>query len=57
MRKGIRGLFLAKRRRRRELAGLPIAEKIRILVSLQRIAAGIVGGPGALKRRPWSIRA
>jgi len=49
-------LFRAKQRRRRELAGLPFEEKIRILIDLQKMASDIRATVGGIKRRPWDIR-
>jgi len=52
MRMEIEKLFLAKQKRRMELARLPIERKVRILASLQRVAGKIrleKHSPG----RPW----
>lgn len=47
-------LFEAKRRRRASLARLPVEEKIRILVEMQRLAAG-VEVRGKARNKPWSL--
>lgn len=52
--KDIERLFLAKKQRRTELAGLSIEEKVRILVQLQQIACSVLNARG-LKRKPWKI--
>ena len=48
-------LFRAKEERRRELARLPIEEKIRIIVELQKMANGILAATGRAQRRVWEI--
>jgi len=47
-------IFLAKKERRIELAKLPIEEKIKILVQLQKIASVVLLTRG-LKRQPWRV--
>ena len=51
----IKGLFLAKRKRRLALAKLPIERKILILTDLQKLAGEIRETVGGIKRRPWKI--
>ena len=46
-------LFLAKQRRRIELARLSIEEKVRVLVKLQKIAEGIRPRSGRMKPPAW----
>ena len=53
VRKVVERLFLAKQRRRIELARLPIEEKVRILVKLQKIAEGIRPRSGKMKPPVW----
>ena len=48
-------LFAAKQRRRLELARLPIEEKIRILVELQKIAYDIHLKTGRQAISPWLL--
>ena len=49
-------LFLAKQRRRRELAHLPVERKIRILIAMQKMAGDMrLKGSGRIKRRLWDI--
>lgn len=50
----IQKIFQAKQERRRHLAKLPIEEKIKILVQLQKIAAPILATRG-IKKQPWKI--
>ncbi|MBN1272343.1 MAG: hypothetical protein JXB26_08735 [Candidatus Aminicenantes bacterium] len=48
-------IIKAKEERRKELSNLPFREKIKILVRLQKLAAG-VHRPGKKQRfDPWSI--
>lgn len=47
-------IFEAKRQRRKELAKLPVTEKVRILVQLQNIASPILIARG-IKKKPWII--
>ncbi|MBI2335719.1 MAG: hypothetical protein HYU97_03020 [Deltaproteobacteria bacterium] len=47
-------LFEAKRRRRKDLAQLPIEEKIKILLKLQAMAVPILNKRG-LHKKPWEI--
>lgn len=47
-------IFEAKRERRRELAKLPVPEKVRILVELQKIASPILLARG-IHKKPWSL--
>jgi len=44
-----------KRRHRKHLAALPIEEKLRIVVELQRLAAEIARGTGRPEREPWRL--
>ena len=55
LKKGIRDLFLTKQQRRRELAGLSIERKVRILISMQKIAAGLSRRAADVQHRPWSV--
>ena len=50
-----RRLLQAKERRRRELAGLPIEEKFRILVKMQKLASETRQALGRSSRSPWRI--
>jgi len=47
-------LFEAKKRRRKDLAQLPIEEKIKILLKLQDMAIPILHKRGIYKK-PWKI--
>ena len=47
-------IFAAKRRRRQELAKLPVEEKVKILVQLQKIAIPILAQRG-IKHKPWVV--
>ena len=47
-------LIAAKERRRRKLAALPFAEKVRIVVKLQKMAAPILRARGR-PARVWEI--
>jgi hypothetical protein len=49
-------LFLAKESRRRELATLPIEQKIEILVKLQHIASNVGRQVGRPYQKPWDIK-
>ncbi len=51
----VRKLFLAKRKRREELAHLPIEQKIQILIRLQKMASGIRPHLRKSWQRPWSF--
>jgi hypothetical protein len=51
----VQALFRAKQRRRRELARLPIEEKIRMLVEMQKVANDIRAATGRPNRRVWRI--
>jgi len=51
----VKKLFLAKQQRRRKLARLPIEEKMRILIALQRMENDIRATLGRSRRRPWNI--
>ena len=53
--KNIQDLFKAKQERRKELAGLSIEEKVKILVQLQQIALPIYLSRG-LKKRIWNLK-
>lgn len=50
----LKRIFEAKEKRRRDLASLPIEEKIKILVQLQKIASPILAIRG-VKKNPWAI--
>lgn len=50
--KQIEKIFEAKRARRKEMAALPVEEKFKILLRMQKIAAPIFKSRG-LKREPW----
>ncbi|MBI5299870.1 MAG: hypothetical protein HY877_06220 [Deltaproteobacteria bacterium] len=52
--KTIQNIFQAKKQRRRELANLPIEEKVKILVQLQKIAIPILSARG-LKKKSWKL--
>ena len=47
-------LIASKERRRRELAALPFAEKVRIVVQLQKMAAPILRARGS-PARVWAL--
>ena len=47
-------IFTAKRERRRELARLPVEEKVKILIQLQNMAIPILANRG-IKRKPWVV--
>lgn len=46
-------LFLTKKERRKHLACLPVEEKVRILVQMQKLSAPIFASRGLI-RKPWS---
>lgn len=48
-------LFKAKESRRRELAALPIEEKIELLVEMQRWECDINRHTGRVHQKPWNI--
>ena len=48
-------LFRAKARRRRQLAALPIEEKIRILIEMQRLSNDIRRKTGRKPLPEWEI--
>jgi hypothetical protein len=48
-------LIKAKAARHRELAALPIEEKIGIVIALQRLQSRILRSAGRRSRRPWRI--
>jgi hypothetical protein len=50
----IERLFAAKEARRRRLARLPFAEKVRLVVQLQRMAAPLLGQRGK-RVRVWNL--
>ncbi len=50
----IADLFEAKEARRRRLAGLPIEEKVLIVIELQKIAAPVLQSRG-IKTRVWVL--
>ncbi|MCB1214764.1 MAG: hypothetical protein KDK66_04735 [Deltaproteobacteria bacterium] len=52
--KKIEDLFKAKEARRKELAKLPIEEKVRILVKLQKLAIPILKSRG-IKKEAWKL--
>jgi hypothetical protein len=54
-RKLLNRLIRAKAARRRELAALPVEEKIGIVIALQRLQSGILRSVGRRSRRPWRI--
>ncbi len=56
MQREMESLFLLKQRRRRELAGLPIERKIRILLTMQKMADDIRLRTGGARHRIWDIR-
>jgi hypothetical protein len=47
--------FRQKRERRRELAALPIEEKVEILIMLQRMVAEIAWETRQQKLEPWKL--
>jgi hypothetical protein len=49
-------LFSAKESRRRELATLPIEQKIEILVKLQHLASNVGRHAGRPYKKPWDIK-
>ena len=51
----VEALFLAKEKRRRTLARLPIDEKIRVLVELQKMADGIRAAVGRSGPPVWHL--
>jgi len=54
--KGIENFFKAKSELRKKQANLPIEEKIKILVRLQRIAYEAAASKGrTLLKKPWPI--
>lgn len=48
-------LFRAKEERRRELACLPIEEKIKIIVEMQKMVQHIPTPSGEPRPKPWAI--
>jgi len=54
-RKLLNRLIRAKAARRRELAALPVEEKIGIVIALQRLQSGILRSTGRRSRSPWRI--
>jgi len=54
--KTVAPLFRAKERRRKRLARLPIEEKIRIIVELQKIENEIRRATGRPTKREWDLR-
>jgi hypothetical protein len=52
--KKVAEFFRAKRQRRQKLASLPIEEKVKILVQLQKMAAPILVARG-LKKKAWVL--
>jgi hypothetical protein len=51
----LRRIIKAKAARRRELASLPIEEKIRIVIELQKMESSIRQVTGRSWREPWRI--
>jgi hypothetical protein len=51
----VRAALASKSERRRELARLPIQDKVRILIELQRLAAETRLATGRPARAPWSL--
>lgn len=49
-------LFVHKESRRRDLAALPIEEKIKILVKLQHMANAVGCQAGRDYRKPWDVK-
>ncbi|MBI1908932.1 MAG: hypothetical protein HYS22_02035 [Deltaproteobacteria bacterium] len=52
--KRIEKIFKAKKECRKELARLPIEEKFRILLQLQKIASSILQSRG-VEKKPWDM--
>ena len=50
--KRIEQTFKAKKERRKELARLPVEEKFKILLQLQKIASPILRARG-IEKKPW----
>ena len=50
--KQIEKIFKAKRERRKELASLPVEEKFKILLQLQKITSSILQSRG-IESQPW----
>jgi len=50
-------LFRWKELRRRDLATLPIEEKIKIVIKLQHMANKIRRQTGRESRKPWDVKA
>jgi hypothetical protein len=55
-RKLLNRLIKAKAARRRELAALPVEEKIGIVITLQRLQSGILRSTGRRCHDPWRMR-
>lgn len=53
--KGVEEMASSKRERRMNLARLPFEEKIRILLELQRIAAGVSNAVGRRSHAVWKV--
>ena len=51
----VQKIFKAKKARRKELASLPIEEKFKILIELQKITSPIFRSRG-LERKPWAMQ-
>jgi hypothetical protein len=49
-------IFDGKRRRRRQLAQLPVEEKFEILLQLQRLATDVAIAAGRKPRKPWPVK-
>jgi hypothetical protein len=49
-------LFRAKESRRRDLAALPIEEKIKILIKIQHLASSVARQTGRKYRKPWDVK-
>lgn len=50
--KKIKGSLKAKRKRRKDIASLPVEEKFEILIQLQKITSSILQSRG-IERQPW----
>ena len=53
--KGVEDMARSKRERRMDLARLSFEEKIRILLELQRIAAGVSKSVGRRSHAVWKV--
>lgn len=50
----IEGIFLAKKERRKQLSKLPIEDKVKILVQIQKMAMPILLARG-IKKKVWKL--